>query len=331
MSMETEKLHPLKFEPLLKRTLWGGERILSFKHLDLPHNHVGESWEISAVKGAESIVAEGELKGKTLTELLVLYKEKLVGRENYARYGDRFPLLVKFIDAGKDLSIQVHPDDELAGKRHGSFGKNEMWYVVDAQEGAGLYAGFSQEISLNEYEERVAAGSFSEVLQWYGVGRGDVFYVPFRRVHGIGKGVFVVEIQQTSDITYRIYDYLRKDETGRCRELHTELAAEAIDFADVGKDAKINYCLQKNDPVDLLATPCFSASLYDINEPMECDYSDLDSFVAYICVGGGGVLMDNGGNEIYLNQGETILFPAVVQNVMIRPGESGMKFLETYV
>lgn len=331
MSMETEKLHPLKFEPLLKRTLWGGERILSFKHLDFPHNHVGESWEISAVKGAESIVAEGKLKGKTLTELLAYYKEKLVGKENYQNHGDRFPLLIKFIDAYQDLSIQVHPDNELAGKRHGSFGKNEMWYVVDAQKGTGLFAGFSQKISLKEYEDHVAAGSFPEILQWYDVKQGDAFYIPFGRVHGIGSGTLLAEIQQTSDITYRIYDYMRINENGQCRELHAGLAAEAIDFDDVNKNAKINYLLKINEPVDLLKTPHFSVSLYDIDETMECDYSALDSFVIYICVGGGGVLMDNEGNEIYLNQGETILFPAVVQNVMIRPGESGMKFLETYV
>lgn len=323
-------MYPLKFEPILKQTLWGGEKIIPFKHLNETLSNVGESWEVSAVEGSESVVANGPEKGMTLPEMVRRYKEELVGEANYARFGEKFPLLIKFIDAKLDLSIQVHPDDALAKKRHNSFGKNEMWYVISADPGAKLISGFSQEITPKEYKERVHDGTFAEVLQSCAIQPGDVFYVPAGRVHGIGAGAFVAEIQQTSDITYRIYDYNRKDKNGKTRELHTAQAVDAINFADVQDDFRTAYDHVQNEPVEVVACPYFTTSVYDMTEEITCDYSELDSFVIFICVEGSCCLTDNENNEISLQAGETVLLPATTQNITIVPDQH-VKLLETYV
>ena len=323
-------MYPLKFEPILKQTLWGGEKIIPFKHLNETLSNVGESWEVSAVEGSESVVANGPEKGMTLPEMVRRYKEELVGEANYARFGEKFPLLIKFIDAKLDLSIQVHPDDALAKKRHNSFGKNEMWYVISADPGAKLISGFSQEITPKEYKERVHDGTFAEVLQSCAIQPGDVFYVPAGRVHGIGAGAFVAEIQQTSDITYRIYDYNRKDKNGKTRELHTAQAVDAINFADVQDDFRTAYDRVQNEPVEVVACPYFTTSVYDMTEEITCDYSELDSFVIFICVEGSCRLTDNENNEIALQAGETVLLPATTQNITIVPDQH-VKLLETYV
>ncbi len=323
-------MYPLKFEPILKQTLWGGEKIIPFKHLNETLSNVGESWEVSAVEGSESVVANGPEKGMTLPEMVRRYKEELVGEANYARFGEKFPLLIKFIDAKLDLSIQVHPDDALAKKRHNSFGKNEMWYVISADPGAKLISGFSQEITPKEYKERVHDGTFAEVLQSCAIQPGDVFYVPAGRVHGIGAGAFVAEIQQTSDITYRIYDYNRKDKNGKTRELHTAQAVDAINFADVQDDFRTAYDHVQNEPVEVVACPYFTTSVYDMTEEITCDYSELDSFVIFICVEGSCRLTDNENNEIALQAGETVLLPATTQNITIVPDQH-VKLLETYV
>lgn len=323
-------MYPLKFDPILKQTLWGGNKIIPFKNIDDQLSRVGESWEISAVEGNESVIRNGVYKGRTLTELIREFKEEIVGEENYQLYGEKFPLLIKFIDASLDLSIQVHPNDELAQKRHNSRGKNEMWFVVDAKVGAKLISGFSKQISQKEYKELVKAGKFEQVLQHYDVKPGDVFYVPAGRVHGIGAGTFLAEIQQTSDVTYRIYDYNRRDENGNMRELHTTLAMDAIDFEDYGENNRTEYELVENEPVELLATPYFITSLYDVNEELSCDYSELDSFVVYICVDGSCSLKDDENNEICLSKGETLLLSATTQNVTIIPN-GRVRLLETYV
>ncbi|HIY87393.1 MAG TPA: class I mannose-6-phosphate isomerase [Candidatus Bacteroides pullicola] len=323
-------MYPLKFEPILKQTLWGGEKIIPFKHLNETLSNVGESWEVSAVEGSESVVSYGPDKGMTLPEMVRHYKEELVGEANYARFGDKFPLLIKFIDAKLDLSIQVHPDDALAKKRHNSFGKNEMWYVISADPGAKLISGFSQEITPKEYKERVHDGTFAEVLQSCPIQPGDVFYVPAGRVHGIGAGAFVAEIQQTSDITYRIYDYNRKDKNGKTRELHTTQAVDAINFSDVQDDFRTAYDRVQNEPVEVVACPYFTTSVYDMTEEITCDYSELDSFVIFICTEGACRLRDNEEHEVTLQAGETVLLPATTQNVTIVPDQH-VKLLETYV
>ena len=323
-------MYPLKFEPVLKQTLWGGDKIIPFKHLNENLSNVGESWEVSAVEGSESVVANGADKGLTLPEMVRKYREELVGEANYARFGNQFPLLVKFIDARQKLSIQVHPDDELAKKRHNSFGKNEMWYVVSADEGATLISGFSRQITPKEYKERVHDGTFDEVLQTCAIQPGDVFYVPAGRVHGIGAGAFVVEVQQSSDVTYRIYDYNRKDKNGKLRDLHISQAMDAINFSDVQDDFRTEYETAINEPVEILTTPYFSVSLYDMTEEITCDYSELDSFVIFVCVEGSCRMVDDAENKVTICAGETVLFPAVTQSVSIIP-EGKVKLLEAYV
>ena len=258
------------------------------------------------------------------------YKEELVGEANYARFGDKFPLLIKFIDAKLDLSVQVHPGEELAQRRHGCFGKNELWYVLDASEGARLITGFSRQITQKEYKERVNRGTFTEVLHSSVIQPGDVFYVPAGRVHGIGAGSFVVEIQQTSDITYRIYDYNRRDKNGKLRELHTTLAMDAINFSDVQDDFRTHYEHLKNEPVEVLESPYFTTSVYDMTEEITCDYSELDSFVIFVCMEGACKLIDNERNELLLRAGDTTLLPATTQSIAIIPQDS-VKLLETYV
>ena len=316
-------MYPLKFEPILKQTLWGGDKIIPFKHLNETLPNVGESWEVSAVEGSESVVANGADKGYTLPEM--------VREANYARFGSKFPLLIKFIDAKLDLSIQVHPDDELAKKRHNSFGKNEMWYVIAADKGAKLISGFSEQITPKEYKDRVHNGTFAEVLQTCAIEPGDVFYVPAGRVHGIGAGAFVAEIQQTSDITYRIFDYNRKDKDGKSRELHTSQAMDAINFTDVQDDFRTEYDRIQNEPVEMVASPYFTTSVYDMTEEITCDYSELDSFVIFICVEGACRLTDDNRNEITMCAGETVLLPASTQEVTIVPEGERVKLLETYV
>ena len=314
----------------MKQTLWGGDKIIPFKHLNENLPNVGESWEISAVEGSESVVANGADKGLTLPEMVRKYKEELVGEANYMRFGNKFPLLIKFIDAKLDLSIQVHPNDELARKRHNSFGKNEMWYVIAADKGAKLISGFAEQITPKEYKERVYNGTFAEVLQTCEIKPGDVFYVPAGRVHGIGAGSFIAEIQQTSDVTYRIFDYNRKDQNGKTRELHTNQAMDAINFADVQDDFRTEYELTENEPIEVVASPYFTTSVYDMTEEITCDYSELDSFVIFICTEGSCKITDDSKNELTLCAGDTILLPASTQEVTITP-DGRVKLLETYV
>ena len=323
-------MYPFKFEPLLKQTLWGGEKIIPFKHLSDNLERVGESWEISGVEGSESVVVSGPDKGLTLTQLVRRHREELVGEENYSTFGEKFPLLIKFIDAKQDLSIQVHPDDELAKRRHNSFGKTEMWYVVDADKEAKLRSGFSHQIDAKEYKKRVLDNTITDVLQEYSIHPGDVFFLPAGRVHSIGAGSFIAEIQQTSDITYRIYDFNRKDADGNTRELHTEIAKDAIDY-EVLADYRTKYEKLKDEPVELVACPYFTTSVYDLTEEVTCDYADLDSFVIYICVEGSCKLIDNEGNEVSLEAGESILYPALTEEITVIPSDGGVKFLETYV
>lgn len=322
-------MYPLKFAPILKQTLWGGEKIIPFKHLDSDLTGVGESWEISDVENNESVVDNGPDKGSTLTEMVRRYHEELVGEANYRRFGNKFPLLIKFIDAKEDLSIQVHPNDELAKKRHNSMGKTEMWYVIDADKGAKLRSGFSKEITPKEYKERVFDHTITDVLQEYEIAAGDVFFLPAGRVHSIGAGAFIAEIQQTSDVTYRIYDFDRKQPDGKPRELHTELAREAIDY-EVLDNYRTGYEPLKDEPVELVACPYFTTSVYDMTEEITCDYSELDSFVVLICIEGSCHLIDDEKNELTLTAGETVLLPATTQWVTIVP-DGAVKFLETYV
>jgi mannose-6-phosphate isomerase len=322
-------MYLLKFKPILKQVLWGGEKIIPFKQLNETLKQVGESWELSGVENNESIVANGVDKGFTLTEIVRKYRDELVGEANYARFGNKFPLLIKFIDAKQDLSIQVHPSDELAKKRHNSMGKTEMWYVIDADKGAKLRSGFSTQITPKEYKERIQNNTITDVLQEYKIQKGDVFFLPAGRVHSIGAGAFIAEIQQTSDITYRIYDFNRKDADGKVRELHTDFAREAIDY-ELLRDYRTQYKALINEPVELVACPYFTTSLYDMTEEVSCDYSELDSFVIFVCIEGACRLIDNEKNAITLQAGETVLLPATVQTITVIPNNA-VKLLETYI
>ena len=315
------------FEPLLKETLWGGDRIIPFKHLgSMNLSHVGESWEISGVKDYETIVANGPDKGKSLNQLVKEQKERLMGKKNYECFGDEFPLLIKFIDACQDLSIQVHPNDEVALRHGKGHGKTEMWYCLGGKENAFLYNGLKQQITPEQYKEMVDNDTIIDALARYEVSEGDVFFIPAGRIHSIGAGCFVTEIQQTSDVTYRIYDFKRKDKNGNYRELHTQEAAESIDYTVID-DYRTSYEPKKEEGVQIACCPYFTTAVYDLTEPMTLDYTDLDSFVILIAVKGEGKLIC-GDEELTFRMGDTVLLPATTKEVKI---EGTVKFLETFV
>ncbi len=316
----------LKFEPLLKQTIWGGDKIIAFKHLNVQMEQVGESWEISGVPGNETVVSEGSLKGRKLNDLVAEYGAQLVGKANFERFGTEFPLLIKFIDARQDLSIQVHPTDEIAHRQGKERGKTEMWFALESDKGAQLYNGLKQKITPEEYKQMVENDTITDALSRYEVKEGDVFFIPAGRIHAIGAGCFVAEIQQTSDVTYRIYDFKRRDKNGNYRELHTELAAESIDYT-VLDNYRTEYNLQKNEPQQVVTCPYFTTAVYDLDEPMTLDYADLDSFVILIGLKGSGTLTCN-GQTTSLNAGETVLIPATAKELKV---EGTVKFIETFV
>ena len=293
-----------KFTPLQKTLIWGTE-----------------SWELSGVPGNETVC-----DGRSLNTLLSELKEKLVGKANYKRFGNEFPLLIKFIDAKRDLSIQVHPNDEVAVRHGKPHGKTEMWYVLDSAPDAKLYHGLGQQLTPEEYKQMVADDTICDALAQYEVKEGDCFFIPAGRIHAIGAGCFLAEIQQTSDVTYRIYDYKRRDKDGNLRQLHTREAAESIDYT-VLKDYRTPYEPRKNQGVSLIECPYFNTAVYDLDEPMEIDYSELDSFVILVALKGEAQLTID-GEETTLREGETILLPAYINDVRAR---GAIKFLETYI
>ncbi len=322
-------MKPFRFKPILKSVIWGGEKIAPYKGIETLLQSIGESWELSGVRGDESVVSEGPYAGCTLPQLIAELKDGLVGKSVYERFGTEFPLLVKFIDARADLSIQVHPNDELSQARHGKRGKTEMWYVVDAAEGAHLKAGFAKALTPAEYEAAVAGDTIADCLCDYAVHPGDLFFLPAGRVHAICAGSFVAEIQQTSDVTYRIYDYGRLGKDGKPRELHTELAKEAIDYT-VLPDYRSHYEPQKNAETPLVSCPYFTTSLYDLDAPAEKELATLDSFLIVMCLAGGGTLADGEGSETLIRRGETLLVPASTQKVRFVP-DGTMKLLASHL
>jgi mannose-6-phosphate isomerase len=322
-------LYPLKFKPILKNIIWGGDEIAKFKKLDREETGVGESWEISAVEDNISVIENGKFANIPLDVLIDEAKEKLVGKKNFDKFGNKFPLLIKFIDARDDLSIQVHPDDKMAQERHNSFGKTEMWYIVKAEPEAFIFSGFKEKITPEQYVEKIADNTFTDALQKHYVQAGDVYFMPAGRVHAIGSGCFVAEIQQTSNITYRIYDYNRKDKEGNSRELHTELAKDAIDYT-VYDSYKTEYKSILNETNELVSCDYFTTNLLELDKPLEKDVSNLDSFIIYMCLEGTCELQDNKQNKITLSRGETILVPADTLQVVIKPTNK-TKLLETFV
>lgn len=325
-----EGLYPLKFTPIFKDKIWGGNKIKSVLNKDfgsLPN--CGESWELSGVEGNVSVVSNGYLAGNSLDELIEVYMGDLVGDQIFETYGNEFPLLIKFIDANDDLSIQVHPDDEMAAERHNSYGKTEMWYVLQADKGSKLQSGFNQQVDQDKYLEKLEKVELTDILNFEEVTAGDVFFIPAGRVHAIGKGILLAEIQQTSDITYRIYDYDRRDDQGNPRELHTDLALDAIDYT-VFPEYKTNYEAKPNESVELASCQYFTTNVLEVTEVVEKDYNKLDSFVIYICLEGELVIETESGSGS-IQKGETILLPASIENVLLKPVTASAKMLEVYI
>lgn len=315
-----------RFKPLLKQTLWGGEKIAAFKHIDTQLRNVGESWEISGVPGYETIVSGGDYDGLSLTELVGQLGGRLVGTANYERYGNVFPLLIKFIDAHEPLSIQVHPNDEVAHRQGKKRGKTEMWYVMKSDPDASLMAGLNRHITPEEYKQMVANDTITDVIAHYPVKEGDCFFLPAGRIHSIGKGCFLAEIQQTSDVTYRIYDFKRKDKNGNYRELHTRQAAESIDYR-VESTYRTFYVPQQDEGVSLVRCSYFHTYVYDLTKPATIDLGELDSFVIIIAVGGQGTITDDDGPTEQVRAGDTLLYPATTQSLKV---DGSLKFLVTY-
>ena len=322
-------LYPLKFKTIFKDKIWGGQKIktiLNKDFSDLPN--CGETWEISGVEGNISVVKEGPLTGESLQSVLKKYKGDLVGEGIYKKFGDEFPLLVKFIDANDDLSVQVHPDDTLARKRHNSFGKTEMWYVFQADEDATLNSGFNRSLTKAQYMEYFDKGQLMDILNIVKVKADDVYFLPAGRVHYIGKGCLLAEIQQTSDVTYRMYDFDRKDDQGSLRELHTEDSLDAIDFT-FHEQVKTNYKDKENEIVKLVSCDYFTTNKLHFNQDVERDHSDLDSFVIYVCMEG-GLMMEYNNGSIEMQKGDAVLVPANIQKITMLP-KGEFKLLESYI
>ncbi len=322
-------LYPIKFDPILKSIIWGGSDICKFKGIEPQQDGIGESWEVSGVEGNISVVDGGNLKGKNLQDLIGEYKEQLVGKHNFEKFGTTFPLLIKFIDARDNLSIQVHPDDELGKKRHNSFGKTEMWYVINAAPEAFLYSGFAKQLTPDEYVKSIEDNTFVDYLAKHDVKKGDSFFLPAGRVHAIGSGTFIAEIQQTSNITYRIYDYNRKDANGNGRELHTELAKDAIDYK-LYDSYQLSYTHKENEPVQLESCKYFTTNLLELDKPIVFDHSTKDSFIIYICMDGACEIKDSSNTKVEVKQGTTVLIAAANASEITITPKGSVQLLETF-
>lgn len=321
-------LYPLKFKPIYKDKIWGGNKLSKLLNKDKSIKNLGESWEISGVQDNVSVVANGILAENTLEELIEIYMGELVGEKNYQQFGLEFPLLIKFIDAQDDLSIQVHPNDKLSMERHKAYGKTELWYVIDADENAKLVSGFSTDADKEIYTRELKNNNLESLLNYETVKAGDVFFIPAGRVHAIGKGIVVAEIQQTSDVTYRIYDYNRPGQDGKPRELHTDLAIDAIDFSRQAK-YKTDYELKSNASTQIEKCRYFTINLLEFDALMDKDYQLLDSFKIYICIEGEFAVKTE-DDTIKVEKGETVLIPASISKLKLLPkGKS--KLLEVYV
>ncbi len=320
-------LYPLKFDPIYKKRIWGGNNLRNkYNRLHPADMPVGESWEISGMQENLSVVTNGFLAGNDIQEVIEVYMGDLVGDHIYLKYGIEFPVLLKLLNAQDILSIQVHPDDELAIERHGAYGKTEMWYVMEAEDGASMYLGFNRDITEEEYRRHLSEGTLTSLLRKETPRRGEVYFIPAGTIHAIGKGLILAEIQQTSDITYRMYDWDRTDSEGNPRELHTELALDALDL-NRAEGLKIDYTPEPNRPVRLVRTAHFETNLLDLEGTLERDYADLDSFVLYLCLEGEAIVECEGGAESLLDT-ETVLLPAEFDSAVLR-GKA--RILEIYM
>jgi mannose-6-phosphate isomerase len=319
-------LYPIKFQPILKDKIWGGQKLSNLlnKKSELPN--IGESWEISDVEDDTSIVSNGILKGESLKDLLKNYTSDLVGKKNYSVFGDKFPLLIKFIDAKEDLSIQLHPNDELAAKRHNSFGKTEMWYVMQADEGSNLIVGFNQRMTKESYLSHLKNKTLTQILNFDKVKEGDAYFIEVGRVHAIGAGVMLAEIQQTSDITYRVYDWDRVDDNGNERDLHNDLAIDAFDF-NMKDNFRVEYSKTENESIAMVSCPYFTTNYLQVSNNL-MKKNTQDSFIIYMCVDGEATITTKNSSEV-ITKGETILLPACVKTYSINSKQATL--LEVYV
>jgi len=321
-------LYPLKFQPLFREKIWGGQKLQTSLGIDFsPLQSVGEAWMLSGVPGSQTQVTNGFLRGNELNELLEVYMDDLVGEKTFSKHKEQFPILIKFIDANDWLSVQVHPDDILASKRKLGGGKTEMWYILDAEPGAELISGFNRKISREFYLKNLNDKTLRNILNFEPVAKGDVFFIPSGRIHALGPGILLAEIQQTSDTTYRIYDWDRIDDKGNPREMHTELALDAIDF-NVPPTYRTNYSMDDNRSVNLVQCPYFNTSVINFNLPLVKDFSEIDSFVIYICLEGSAEIVYPDGKE-KISKGETLLIPAVLDKIALAPLPA-CKVLEVY-
>lgn len=319
--------YPIRFIPILKEKIWGGNKLKEILNKDSEKDNLGESWEISGVKDDISVVENGSLTGRTLNELLVEYGEDLLGVRIFREFGEEFPLLIKFIDARTELSVQLHPNNDLAKQRHNSFGKTEMWYIMQADQEAEINIGFKQSISKKKYIRHLEAGKIPDLLNFEKVKKGDSFFINTGKVHAIGAGVLLAEIQQTSDVTYRIYDWDRVDDQGNARELHTALAVDAIDF-EKKDDFKLEYVPAENRSSKIARCEYFTTNFLLVIGKLEKDYREVDSFVIYMCVSGEAEIGINGNSEV-IAKGQTLLIPAKNKQVTISSEKA--ELLEVYI
>ena len=322
-------LYPLKFLPLYKNVIWGGNRLRDYGFDYSPLPNCGELWALSTVEGHESVVSNGFLAENTLNEVIEIYMGDLVGEKVYNRYGNEFPLLLKIIDAAQDLSIQVHPNDELAQRRGMPRGKTEMWYVMQADPGARLVSGFRRDTTPDEYTAALESGHLTDLLHSEEPQAGDVFFIPAGRVHALGRGLMVAEVQQTSDCTYRIYDYDRVDKDGKKRQLHTSEAMDAIDFGGIGNHASTHYEARQNATVTLAHCPYFTTRLVSFDTPMRKNLEEVDSFVIYLCVEGLAAVKAL-ETIVPMHTGECVLVPATADSVELFC-EGAAKLLEVSI
>lgn len=329
--MGTVTYYPYLFKPNLHQVVWGGERLCSYKGLEESKDCIGESWEVSAVPTSTSVIANGPLEGMDLITAINQAPDEILGKAVNKQYHGQLPLLAKFIDAKRDLSVQVHPNDEMAQRVHGKMGKSEMWYIIDAQPGSYLYAGFKKEITPEEYIQRISDGSIMEVLAKHEVKAGDVFYLPAGRVHAIGGGILLAEIQQSSDVTYRIYDYNRLGTDGKPRELHTELAAQALDY-HVEDDYRTVYTSDVNQANLVIDSPYFTVRVTETETAFHRNLIKYDSFIICMCLEGDcEIRVRSTGESITLRQGYSCLIPAVIADYDIVPLKGKTRILDAFI
>ncbi|MBN1111799.1 MAG: class I mannose-6-phosphate isomerase [Bacteroidales bacterium] len=324
------QLYPMKFTPIIKETIWGGKKLnQKYNKGKASQTNIGESWELSGIQENISIVENGFLAENDIQELIEVYMSDLVGDKVYKQFGIEFPLLFKFIDANDQLSIQVHPDDKTARQKHKAYGKTEMWYIIDAEKDATIINGFKKNLDKEEYLKHLNNGTIEEIVNRVSVTKGDVIYIPAGRVHSIGKGVVLAEIQQTSDITYRIYDWNRKGLDGNLRELHTDLAIDVINF-DKPKNNKEDITIEENKTSTLIDSPVFKTNIIKLDNTIEKDYFTTDSFIVYMCIDGSAEIITSGNENVQITTGETVLIPNEITTVRIKP-DKNCTLLEVYL